>query len=96
MRGEIPNTKSQIPNSFAKRNHIGHWKLVIGHSARNTVKYGVWPTPVSLVATKGISLDFFSTATEIFQFTVYPPTALYIQAEVLAPHYVRRSKEVKK
>ena len=37
---------------------------------------GVWALPVSLATTQGISIDFFSTVTEMFQFAVYPATGL--------------------
>ena len=33
----------------------------------------VWALPSSLVTTKGISIDFLSPATEIFQFADFPP-----------------------
>gem|GEM_PF-4424633 len=35
-------------------------------------KSGVWAVPRSLAATKGISIDFFSLATKMFQFAKYP------------------------
>ncbi len=35
----------------------------------------VWAIPASLVATKGISIDFCFPATEIFQFADLPPCA---------------------
>ena len=37
----------------------------------------VWALPVSLAATQGISIDFFSTVTKMFQFAVYP-TVSYV------------------
>ncbi len=32
----------------------------------------VWAIPISLAATKGISIDFFSLVTKMFQFAKYP------------------------
>jgi len=52
-------------------------------SATNTVRSRVWPIPASLVATKGISIDLFSTGTEIFQFPALPLPCLYIQQGVI-------------
>ena len=43
----------------------------------------VWASPVSLAATQGISVDFSSTVTEMFQFAVYPPHTLCVQVWVL-------------
>ena len=48
----------------------------------NTMRYGVWAIPVSLAATKGISFDFFSLVTKMFQFAKYPLPSLCIQLGV--------------
>ena len=42
----------------------------------------VWAFPCSLAATKGISIDFFSLVTKMFQFTKYPLPNLCIQLGV--------------
>ena len=39
----------------------------------NPPSSGVWASPVSLVTTKGISIDLLFPATEIFQFADLPP-----------------------
>jgi hypothetical protein len=38
-----------------------------------TYKYVVWAIPRSLATTKGISIDFSTLATKMFQFAKYPP-----------------------
>ena len=47
--------------------------LQISESYNPRHKCLVWAFPSSLVATKGISIDFFYPATEIFQFADFPP-----------------------
>ena len=42
----------------------------------------VWAFPCSLATTKGISFDFFSLVTKMFQFTKYPLLNLCIQLRV--------------
>jgi hypothetical protein len=48
----------------------------------NAVRYGVWAVPRSLATTKGISFDFFSLGTKMFQFSKYPLPSLCIQLRV--------------
>ena len=49
----------------------------------------VWADPFSLAATKGISVDLFSTATKMFQFAAYPLPSLFFQLGVTR-HYSSR------
>ena len=66
-----------FPGSFNYKD-----KLYVRVLQPSDVNIGVWATPCSLATTKGISFDFFSLATKMFQFAKYPLPNLCIQLGV--------------
>ena len=78
---EIPTSL----NCFQIRGYHALWPSFPASSSNNIKKIlgsynpelesSVWAKAVSLVTTKAISFDFFSPATEIFQFADFPPCA---------------------
>ena len=56
---------------FPKHSVIKILQILKSYNPRH--KCLVWAFPSSLVATKGISIDLFYPATEIFQFADFPP-----------------------
>lgn len=48
----------------------------------NPPQSGVWAIPCSLATTKGISIDFFSLVTKMFQFAKCPLFSLCVQLKV--------------